>query len=115
METIRGLVVDLQDCPACHDPSQRLFSARCRTSTSPCRRDAPAQARTSFKGIADVPGHQSLQSTAIYAKLNLSPLRRISTPWPGEQAEAQRIWRIRLLNTLSIVSRCATGKPAAAY
>ncbi|MDF3118477.1 MULTISPECIES: tyrosine-type recombinase/integrase [Burkholderia cepacia complex] len=41
---------------------------------------------TSFKGIADVLGHQSLQSTAIYAKLDLPALSRIAMPWPGEQA-----------------------------
>ncbi|MDR6504122.1 site-specific recombinase XerD [Burkholderia ambifaria] len=40
----------------------------------------------SFKGIADVLGHQSLQSTAIYAKLDLPALSRIAMPWPGEQA-----------------------------
>lgn len=40
----------------------------------------------SFKNIADVLGHQSLQSTAIYAKLDLSALSRIAMPWPGEQA-----------------------------
>jgi len=41
---------------------------------------------TSFKAIADVLGHQSLQSTAIYAKLDLPALSRIAMPWPGEQA-----------------------------
>ncbi|WP_185453542.1 tyrosine-type recombinase/integrase [Ralstonia sp. SET104] len=39
----------------------------------------------SFKGIADVLGHQSLQSTAIYAKLDLPALSRIAMPWPGER------------------------------
>ncbi|MFD1972000.1 site-specific integrase [Trinickia caryophylli] len=39
---------------------------------------------TSFKGIADVLGHQSLQSTAVYAKLDLPALSRIAMPWPGE-------------------------------
>ncbi|WP_434034884.1 tyrosine-type recombinase/integrase [Cupriavidus sp. a3] len=37
---------------------------------------------TSFKGIAGVLGHQSLQSTAIYAKLDLPALSRIAKPWP---------------------------------
>ncbi|WP_231748922.1 transposase [Burkholderia humptydooensis] len=37
---------------------------------------------TSFKGIAHVPAHESRQSTAIDARLDLPPL----SPWPGEQA-----------------------------
>jgi site-specific recombinase XerD len=35
---------------------------------------------SSFKNIADVLGHQSLQSTAIYAKLDLLSLSRIAMP-----------------------------------
>ncbi|MFS8978573.1 tyrosine-type recombinase/integrase [Cupriavidus necator] len=41
---------------------------------------------TSFKNIADVLGHQSLQSTALYAKLNLPSLSRIAMPWPGDRS-----------------------------
>jgi site-specific recombinase XerD len=41
---------------------------------------------TSFKNIADVLGHQSLQSTAIYAKLDLPALSRIAMPWPGDRS-----------------------------
>ncbi|AQV99348.1 hypothetical protein BJN34_36485 (plasmid) [Cupriavidus necator] len=41
---------------------------------------------TSFKNIADVLGHQSLQSTATYAKLDLPSLSRIAMPWPGERS-----------------------------
>ncbi len=36
----------------------------------------------SFKEIADVLGHASLQTTAIYAKLDLAALSRVSLPWP---------------------------------
>jgi len=36
----------------------------------------------SFKEIADVLGHASLKSTAIYAKLDLAALSRVSLPWP---------------------------------
>lgn len=37
----------------------------------------------SFKEVADVLGHQSLQTTAIYAKLNLAALAAVALPWPG--------------------------------
>ncbi len=36
----------------------------------------------SFKEIADVLGHASLKTTAIYAKLDLAALSRVSLPWP---------------------------------
>jgi site-specific recombinase XerD len=37
----------------------------------------------SFNEIADVLGHVSLQTTAIYAKLDLAALSAVSLPWPG--------------------------------
>lgn len=37
----------------------------------------------SFKEVADVLGHQSLQTTAIYAKLDLAALSETALPWPG--------------------------------
>ena len=37
----------------------------------------------SFKDIADLMGHQSLQTTAIYAKFNLTLLSQIALPWSG--------------------------------
>lgn len=37
----------------------------------------------SFKDVADVLGHQSLQTTAIYAKLDLAALAEMAQPWPG--------------------------------
>ncbi len=36
----------------------------------------------SFKEIADVLGHASLKTTAIYAKLDLAALSLVSLPWP---------------------------------
>jgi site-specific recombinase XerD len=36
----------------------------------------------SFKEIADVLGHKSLDTTTIYAKLDLPALARVSLPWP---------------------------------
>jgi integrase/recombinase XerD len=41
------------------------------------------QGGASFKQIADVLGHQTLQTTAIYAKLNLAALSQVALPWPG--------------------------------
>jgi len=41
------------------------------------------QARTPFKQIADVLRHRSLDSTAIYAKVNLPALSAVALPWPG--------------------------------
>jgi site-specific recombinase XerD len=38
----------------------------------------------SFKEVADVLGHQSLQTTGIYAKLNLTALAEVALPWIGE-------------------------------
>ena len=38
---------------------------------------------TAFKQIADILGHQSLHSTATYAKLDLESLARVAMPWPG--------------------------------
>jgi site-specific recombinase XerD len=37
----------------------------------------------SFKEIADVLGHQKLQTTTIYAKLDLAALSKVALPWPG--------------------------------
>jgi site-specific recombinase XerC len=35
------------------------------------------------KEIADVLGHRSLESTTIYAKLDLPSLARVAIAWPG--------------------------------
>jgi site-specific recombinase XerD len=37
----------------------------------------------SFKDVADVLGHQSLQTTTLYAKLDLATLAQVALPWPG--------------------------------
>ena len=37
----------------------------------------------SFKDIADVLGHQSVDTTAIYVKLDIESLRTVALPWPG--------------------------------
>jgi site-specific recombinase XerD len=38
----------------------------------------------SFKQVADVLGHQSLRTTAGYAKLDLQTLVQVAMPWPGD-------------------------------
>jgi site-specific recombinase XerD len=38
----------------------------------------------SFKEVSDVLGHQSLQTTGIYAKLDLETLAPVALPWMGE-------------------------------
>ena len=37
----------------------------------------------SFKDVADVLGHQSLQTTGIYAELELNALAAVALPWGG--------------------------------
>jgi site-specific recombinase XerD len=37
-----------------------------------------------FKDVADVLGHRSLQTTGIYAKLDLTALAVVALPWMGE-------------------------------
>ena len=38
----------------------------------------------SFKEVADILGHQSLQTTGIYAKLDLAALSDVALPWMGD-------------------------------
>lgn len=38
----------------------------------------------SFKEVADILGHQSLQTTGIYAKLDLAALAEVALPWIGD-------------------------------
>ena len=37
----------------------------------------------SFPQVADVLGHESLETTALYAKLDLDSLSQLAMPWPG--------------------------------
>jgi site-specific recombinase XerD len=37
-----------------------------------------------FKEVADVLGHRALQTTGIYAKLDLDALVAVALPWRGE-------------------------------
>jgi integrase/recombinase XerD len=44
------------------------------------------QRATPLKQIADLLRHRSLDTTAIYAKVDLSALSRVALPWPGRQS-----------------------------
>ena len=39
----------------------------------------------SLKAIADLLRHQSLDTTAIYTKVDLPRLRKVALPWPGDR------------------------------
>ena len=41
------------------------------------------QQGASVKALADVLGHQSLESTTIYTRVNLPQLRTVALPWPN--------------------------------
>lgn len=43
------------------------------------------QQGTSIKALADLLGHQSLESTTIYTRVNLRQLRLVAMPWPGSK------------------------------
>lgn len=47
-------------------------------------RDPAGAAGASLKEVADFLGHRSLDTTAIYAKLDLPALRDVALPWPAE-------------------------------
>jgi integrase/recombinase XerD len=53
------------------------------------RHTAAARMRSaghSLKGIADVLGHQSMDTTTIYVKLDVEALRAVALPWPGGES-----------------------------
>jgi site-specific recombinase XerD len=41
-----------------------------------------------LKQIADLLGHQSINTTTIYAKVDMNTLSQVALPWPGTK-EAQ--------------------------
>ena len=43
------------------------------------------QRGTSIKALADLLGHQSLESTTIYTRVNLRQLRLVAMPWPASR------------------------------
>jgi site-specific recombinase XerD len=44
------------------------------------------QEGVSLKFIGDVLGHHSLQTTTLYAQVDLPALRTVAQPWPEEQS-----------------------------
>jgi site-specific recombinase XerD len=42
-------------------------------------------AGASIKDIADLLGHRSIDTTAIYAKVDLQTLSGVAMPWPGDR------------------------------
>ncbi len=57
----------------------RMGAHICRHTAATCmmRRGA------SFKEVADVLGHKSINTTGIYAKLDMTSLASVAMPWPG--------------------------------
>jgi site-specific recombinase XerD len=37
-----------------------------------------------LKEVADILGHKSIDTTAVYARLNLRQLEKVALPWPLE-------------------------------
>jgi site-specific recombinase XerC len=44
-----------------------------------------AQRSTPLKTIADLLRHRSINTTTIYAKVDLPTLARVALPWPGRR------------------------------
>lgn len=62
---------------------QRVRGTHIFRHTMACRM---AQGGAPFKEIADLLRHRSLNTTTIYAKVDLPSLRRVAMPWPGRQS-----------------------------
>jgi site-specific recombinase XerD len=46
-------------------------------------------AGATLKQIADLLGHTTVDTTSIYAKVDLRTLSRVALPWPGSKAVRQ--------------------------
>jgi site-specific recombinase XerD len=46
-------------------------------------------AGATLKQVADLLGHRSIDTTTIYAKVDLNALSQVALPWPGAE-EVQR-------------------------
>jgi site-specific recombinase XerD len=44
------------------------------------------QSGATIKEVADVLRHRSINTTAIYTKINLPELQRVAMPWPGRSS-----------------------------
>jgi site-specific recombinase XerD len=61
------------------------------TGTHPLRHTAATRwqrAGADLKQIADLLGHCSLDTTAIYAKVDFARLAQVALPWPGQEARS---------------------------
>jgi integrase/recombinase XerD len=62
---------------------QRVRGTHIFRHTVACRM---AQGGAPFKEIADLLRHRSLDTTTIYAKVNVPALRQVALPWPGRRS-----------------------------
>ena len=84
----------LPGTPVTHDLVRGVFRRAYATATGQpdsvgthvLRHTAASRMRAaghSLKGIADVLGHRSVDTTTIYVKLDVEALRAVALPWPG--------------------------------
>lgn len=76
--TISAVVVRALDRAGVRSPLAGAYVLRHTVASRLVRRGA------SLKEVADFLGHRSLDTTAIYAKLDLAALREVALPWPVE-------------------------------
>lgn len=62
---------------------ERIRGTHIFRHTMACRM---AQGGAPFKEIADLLRHRSLDTTTVYAKVDLPSLRRVALPWPGRHS-----------------------------
>ncbi|KWR84610.1 hypothetical protein RM96_27830 [Cupriavidus sp. IDO] len=65
------------------DLQQRIRGTHIFRRTAACRM---VQGGAPFKEIADLLRHRHLDTTTIYAKVDLPSLRRVAFPWPGRRS-----------------------------
>ena len=76
--TVSAVVVRALERAGVQSPLAGAYVLRHTVATRLVRRGA------SLKEVADFLGHRSLDTTAIYAKLDLPALRDVALPWPTE-------------------------------
>jgi integrase/recombinase XerD len=76
--TVSAVVVRALDRAGVQSPLAGGYVLRHTVASRLVRRGA------SLKEVADFLGHRSLDTTAIYAKLDLAALREVALPWPAE-------------------------------
>lgn len=75
--TVSAVVVRALDRAGVQSPLAGAYVLRHTVASRLVRRGA------SLKEVADFLGHRSLDTTAIYAKLDLAALRGVALPWPA--------------------------------